>query len=267
MTARLEGYGPIDTLICDIDGVILLGRTAVPGAREALTKLRDAGVAIVLATNNATRGRDELRRRVIDVVGFDAGADAVVTSAAATAELIAGQVSRVFIVGTDGLRDTLREWGITVTDDWSEADAVVAGLDPGITYSTLARAGLAIQNGATFYATNSDASYPRPDGLYPGAGALVAALTTTTGREPIVCGKPYEPMRRALALRAGSYPLIIGDRPETDLALGKAAGWGTILALTGVVSDPAQVPPELVPDLVLGSIAELPGRLSPEGTD
>ncbi|MGA9598337.1 MAG: HAD-IIA family hydrolase [Acidimicrobiia bacterium] len=261
MTPRLDGYGPIDTVICDIDGVILLGREAVPDSADALSRLRAAGVQIILATNNSSRRPDVVRKLVSDVVGFDAGPDGVVTSGAATAELIAGVVTRVYVVGTDGLRDTLRERGVAVTLDWREADAVVAGLDPGVTYDDLAEAGLAIQNGAVFYATNSDASFPRPDGLYPGAGALVAALVTTTGCEPVVCGKPHPPMRQAISRRGGTHRLVVGDRPETDIALGKAEGWPTVLPLTGVISDPASIPADLEPDVVVGSIAELPDVL------
>jgi HAD superfamily hydrolase (TIGR01450 family) len=261
VTVRLDGDSPVDTVVCDIDGVILLGREAVPGAADALARLRANGIEIVLATNNSSRRPDVVRKLVADVVGFDAGPDGVVTSGMATAELIAEKVSRVYVVGTDGLRDTLREGGVGVTGDWSEADAVVAGLDPAVTYDALAAAGLAIQNGAVFYATNNDASFPRPDGLYPGAGALVAALVTTTGCEPVVCGKPHAPMRRAIARRGGDHCVVVGDRPETDIALGIAEGWATVLPLTGVISDPGAIPADLEPDVIVASIAELPKHL------
>lgn len=258
MSLEIPGLGQVDTLVCDIDGVMLIGPEPIPGALQALTQVRAAGIEIVLATNNSSRRPETARRNVIDVVGFDPGVDAVVNSGAATAEYIAELVETVFVLGTDELRDTLRARGVRVTSDWTKADAVVAGIDPTATYSDLAQAGLAIQNGATFYATNTDASYPQPDGLYPGAGALVAAVATTTGREPIVCGKPHPPMRKALARRAGAYPVIIGDRPETDIAMGKAEGWPTILPLTGVIRDPGMIPPDLTPDLVIASIADLP---------
>lgn len=262
MTARLPEYGPIDTVICDIDGVVVLGKQPIAGAGDALRRIREAGLEIVFATNNSTRQPDMVRKHVLDVVGFDPGPDAVVTSGAATAELIAGDYSQVLVVGTDGLRGTLRDNGIEVTTQWRKADAVVVGLDPAVTYDVLADAALAIQNGAAFFATNTDASFPRPDGLYPGAGAIVAALTTTVGQEPAaICGKPHGPMRKALARRAGSHPLIIGDRSDTDIAIGKAQGWATVLTLTGVVRDPEQVSPELRADFVVGSIVELPGLL------
>lgn len=264
MRSAQLGVDQLDTIICDIDGVILLGAQPIPGARAALEKLRRAGLDIVFATNNSTRKPDVVREHVQEVVGFDPGPDAVVTSGAATAEWIAGEVEKVLVVGTDGLRDTLQDCGVEVTRNWKEADAVVVGLDPAVTYEALAHAGLAIQNGATFYATNTDASYPRPDGLHPGAGALVAAIATTTGREPAaVCGKPHAPMRRALANRngRGAGALVVGDRPDTDIALGKAEGWATVLTLTGVVGDKSEIPDGLEPDIVINSIADLPDLL------
>jgi 4-nitrophenyl phosphatase len=262
MTVHLDGYGPVDTLVCDIDGVIVLGKQPIAGAGAALDRIRDAGLPIILATNNSTRKPEMVRSHVLDVSGFDPGPDAVVNSGEATAELLTGRYQHVFVVGTDGLRDTLRDGDVPVTDDWTEADAVVVGLDPGVTYDALTAAGLAIQNGADFYATNTDPSFPQPEGLFPGAGAIVAAVATTTHRQPIaICGKPHEPMRQALRSRAGKHPLIVGDGIETDIALGKAEGWATVLTLSGVIRDVSEIPAEMKPDVVVGTITELPELL------
>lgn len=267
MGAALPGYGPIDTVICDIDGVLLLGAKPIPGAREALERVRAAGIRLIFATNNATKSPPAVRTHMQDVIGFDPGCDAVVNSGVATARFIAGKVERVFVVGSDGLRSTLGEEGIAITDDWREADAVVTGTNFDVTYEVLAHAGLAVQNGATFYATNSDVAFPRPDGLYPGAGAITAVVALTTGVSPIVCGKPFAPMRDALEAQGGSRILIVGDRPDTDIALGKEEGWPTVLVLSGVVTDRNQIPAALTPDVVLNSIAELPAALGVDDPD
>ena len=189
---------PIDTIVCDIDGVLLLGSEAIPGARAALDDLRSADIRLIFATNNSMRPPDAVRRHLVDVVGFDPDPETIVNSGVATARFIKDKVGRVYVVGSEGLRRTLRDGGITITDDWREADAVVTGTDFSVTYESLAHAGLAVQNGATFYATNSDTSFPRPDGLHPGAGALNAVVELTTGIRPVVCGKPFQPMRDAL---------------------------------------------------------------------
>ncbi|MCP3998677.1 MAG: HAD-IIA family hydrolase [bacterium] len=261
MTGLFEGHGPIDTVVCDIDGVLVLGNEPIPGAGEALDVLRIAGFSIVLVTNNSTRTTAMTRRHVHEVTGFDPGPDHVISSGMAAARHVRDVVSRAYVLGADGLRETLRDGGVDVTLDWREADAVVSGMDFEVSYEALAHAGLAIQNGATFYATNDDVSYPRPDGLYPGAGALQAVLQSTTGVAPIVCGKPYPPMRDMLEEVAGRQSIVVGDRPDTDIALGKVEGWATALVLTGVTRKAENVPPELSPTVVLESIAALPSAL------
>jgi HAD superfamily hydrolase (TIGR01450 family) len=261
MSAGLGERGPIDTVVCDIDGVLLLGSHPIPGAGETLHRLQDAGLSLVFVSNNSTRSPAMIAERLAEVIGFDPGPDAVVNSGAATARFIKDKVHSVFVLGSDGLRATLQAAGIELTADWREADAVVTGLDFNVGYEAFGRAGLAVQNGATFYATNLDAAYPRPDGLYPGAGALTSVIETTTGVAPIVCGKPHGPMRAMLEDLGGANPLIVGDRPDTDIALGKAEGWVTALVLTGVISNPSQVPADLTPDIVMESIADLPAVL------
>jgi 4-nitrophenyl phosphatase len=109
-------------------------------------------------------------------------------------------------------------------------------------------------------ASNTDATLPTPDGLLPGAGSIVAALETATGRTAEVAGKPHEPMRRLLSERIGTGPVwVVGDRADTDLALARAGGWTGVLVLTGVTRDPGSADPAA--DLVTGSLAEFAGRL------
>lgn len=254
----------VDTVVCDIDGVVLLGSHAIDGVGAALHSLRRAGLDVLFVTNNSTKTRATIAERISEVVGFEADAGSVINSGWATGCFIAGDVDSVYVLGTDGLRETLRDADVNVTTDWRAADAVVVGLDFDVTFGALRDAALAVQNGATFFATNSDPSYPTRDGLYPGAGALVAVVATTTGRSPIVCGKPHAPMQHLLEEIGGQSPLMVGDRPETDMALGKAMGWATALVLTGVTRRAADVPDSYRPDLVLDSLAELPGRLGIE---
>ncbi len=258
MTVELSGYGPIDTVICDIDGVVVLGNEAVPGAGAALEQLRSAGLRVLFATNNSTKTTAAVAHKLTDIVGYDPGVENVVTSGAATGRYLAGRVEAVYVLGADGLRDTLRAAGINVVKDWREADSVVAGLDFNVTYDALVGATLAVQKGAAFYATNGDVTYPTSEGQYPGAGSLWAVVETATGVSPEVCGKPFAPMSAMLSEYAGEHPLIVGDRPDTDLAIGKVEGWATALVLTGVTAAAQDVPDQYTPDLVLDSIVDLP---------
>ncbi|MDX2342725.1 MAG: HAD-IIA family hydrolase [Acidimicrobiia bacterium] len=261
MTAVLPGYGRVDTVLCDIDGVVVLGKDPVPGAGKALQTMHDAGIRVLFVTNNSTKTRATIAKVLRDTVGFDPGADAVVNSGVATGQFLAGKVEAVYVLGTDGLRESLRDSGVNVVEDWHEADAVVTGLDFNLSYASLVGATLAVQHGATFYATNDDSTYPTAEGLYPGAGSISAVVERATGLTPIVCGKPYEPMRTLLEQYAGDHPLIVGDRADTDIALGKAEGWATALVMTGVTTDVGDIPHRYQPDIVLESLAELPAAL------
>jgi ribonucleotide monophosphatase NagD (HAD superfamily) len=119
-----------------------------------------------------------------------------------------------------------------------------------------------VRRGARLIATNTDATFPTSRGPAPGAGALVAALETASGVEAEVAGKPNPAMRSAVSRLLVPGPVwIVGDRPETDLALGAEAGWGRILVLSGVTGDSGTVPPQWRPDIVIPSVAELPAAL------
>src|SRR5207302_9069832 len=111
---------------------------------------------------------------------------------------------RAFVIGETGIRDALRGNGIAVVDDASDgADYVVVGWDRTADYDKLRTAALLVQRGARLVATNADASYPAPAGLWPGAAALLAAITTTTGATPEIVGKPHAPLFDLARRRAG----------------------------------------------------------------
>ena len=247
------------TLVVDLDGVMYVGSEPVPGAAAALEKLQDAGWRVLFVTNNSTKERRVAAETIAERTGFPAHEDQVLTSGYSTARYLAGHVQRVFVVGAPGLAATLTAEGIEVVDTHEDAEAAVVGLDPELTYDKLVEATLAVRAGARLVATNSDATYPTPRGLYPGGGALVAALERATDAVAEVCGKPHEPMRKLVRAMVGLGPVVVvGDRPETDLALAGAEGWHRVLVLTGVTDEPSGVPEEYAPDLVLASIAELP---------
>lgn len=253
----------VATVVCDLDGVVYVDGKAVPGAGDAFRALREQGRRILFVTNNSMKTSSAVVDTVGRLTGFDIDEDSVVTTGRVTAMALAGRAQRVLIVGGPPLIETFREAGFTVVDDWRDAEVVVSGLDFDLTYRDLADATLAIRSGAGFYATNSDATYPTAEGQKPGGGAVVAALTTATGVEPTICGKPYPPMADAVRAIAGEGTvLVVGDRLETDIALGKSQGWLTALVLTGVSDGASPQPVGLEPDLVLDSLADLPAVLA-----
>lgn len=252
--------GNFATVVCDLDGVLYRGPEPVEGAGATLDEIAAAGIRLLFVTNNSTRTVEEVAAVIESRTRHQVDPADVVTSAMATAHHLAGATQGVFVIGGRGLPPTLAAVDIPIVESWREADCVVVGLDPTLTFEKLADATLAIRAGARFVATNDDATFPTPQGLVPGAGSLVAALECATARRAEVCGKPHGPMRVLLGDLAGEGPvLVIGDRVETDIALGLAEGWTTVVTLTGV-----STPDEALAsgaDHVVASVADLPAIL------
>jgi phosphoglycolate/pyridoxal phosphate phosphatase family enzyme len=254
-----------DGLVCDMDGVLYRGDAPIEGAAAAVDEMRRRGVRLVFCTNNSrsTVGQyiDKLAR-----MGIRASPQEIVTSAVVTAEVLARRSlkdARAIVVGGDGIRTELSSIGIEIDDgpESTEADLVVVGWDPRFDYSAMRRAAAAVMSGAEFVATNDDSAFPAPDGLWPGAGAILASIETASGRRAEVMGKPHDPMMETVAVRldGAQEVAMVGDRPETDLAGGASRGWATVLVLTGVTGrdEAARVTPS--PDLVVDSLQELLG--------
>ena len=225
-----------DALLFDLDGVLYRGDEPVLHAVEVLERLRDAGACLRFLTNNSSRTPEQVSEK-LHGIGVAATPDEVVTSALATAELLAERGGgSAFVIGQEGIRRALADAEIDVLDGSPDAvDQVVVGVDVHVTYADLATACVLVERGARLVATNPDTSFPVPGALWPGAGALLAVITATTGAEPEIVGKPFAPLFRTAATGAGaSHPLVIGDRLDTDIAGAARLGWDSLLVLTGV---------------------------------
>ena len=173
-------------------------------------------------------------------LGFEVSVDEVYTSAMGAGRWLQWNgVTRVFVVGEEGLVATLAEYGIESVDE--NPQAVVVGICRTFTYDWMNRALQHLVAGAEFVATNADATYPLEGGrIQPGAGAIVASISESSGIEPIVIGKPKPMLIEMILEEAGKLPtetLVIGDRVDTDIEAGKAAGCQTLLVGTGVTSE------------------------------
>lgn len=255
-----EGF---DALVCDLDGVIYRGAEPIPGAPEAIDRLRSRGVRVLFCTNNSRSTVGDYVSRLAKL-GIETPADDIVTSAVVTAEVLRERGfpgKTAIVIGGEGIREALSSVCISVKDEPQvrRADVVVVGFDPTFTYDAMRRATYAVLNGAAFVATNEDPSFPAEEGLWPGAGAILASIETASGRKAEIMGKPHPPMMQVVAERLGpdARVLVVGDRPGTDLAGGAARGWPTVLVLTGVTSPDDAHLADPAPDHVLGSIADL----------
>ena len=223
--------------LLDLDGVVYRGDEAIPGAVSAVAALRDRGRRVVFLTNNSARTPAQVAGKLAGL-GVEAAPDDVVTSAQAAASLIAAEMpgASAFVVGEEGVTAALAAAGLRVAAPGaSKVDVVVVGWDLSADYDKLREAAVHVQRGARFVATNTDASYPAPGGeLWPGAGALVAAIETATGRRAESAGKPQGPLFETALARAGTRDaLVVGDRIETDVAGAERAGLDALLVLSG----------------------------------
>jgi len=225
----------VQFVLCDLDGVVWLRRTALPGAPEAIERLRDSGRRVLFVTNNSMSTIAE-QERALGVIGVPAEGD-VVTSAQAAAALLAPG-DRVVVCGGEGVVEAVEACGATALRE-GEAEAVIVGLHHDFDYWRLQAANAAIRGGARFIATNDDASFPTPDGPTPGAGALVAAVATVSGISPVIAGKPYRPMAELVRQRCGpafshSTALMVGDRWSTDGLFAETIGCPFAMVRSGV---------------------------------
>ena len=230
-----------DQFIFDLDGCIWIGEEATPGVVEALDALRDAGKRIAYATNDPRSATEDYVARLWKI-GAKASLRDVVTVGGAMQHLLAETRSgrTAYVIGTEALRTHVQDAGLKLlngTDLASRAEVVVVGGTERLTYDELRYAALAARRGADFLATGRDPTYPQPDGLWPGTGAILAAVEVASGCRAEIVGKP-EPqlMLTALDRLGGGRTLAVGDRIDTDLAAAAAAGLDSALVLSGGAS-------------------------------
>lgn len=238
-----------DAVVCDLDGVVYRGESSMPGAREALAALEGAGLAVSFATNNSAREPGAVVDKLLRVVGYRARVEQVITSSLVAASLI--EAGPVLIMGESGVESAVLDAGFELTDDPLAAATVVVGLDRHLSYAGVTLAAAAIRAGARLIATNRDPTFPSETGLLPGAGACVAAVETAAGVRGATAGKPSAAMRRLVEQRHPEGTIwMIGDRPDTDIALAQGPRWRSILVLTGVTEslDGADPKPDHVVD-------------------
>lgn len=257
----------MQAFILDLDGVIWRGDALLPGAKSLFEFFQAHSFPYVFVTNNATLTPqhfcDKARR-----LGLIIHADQVITSSHAAVRMLQAQFptgARIFVIGENGLLETLSGAQFRITQSAQDAQAVVVGMDRQVNWQKMAEAAYAISRGAFFLGTNLDPSFPTERGLAPGNGAIIQALQVTTGIEAHIVGKP-KPDLFFQALEHMGTPaektLGIGDRLATDIQGGKNAGIPTALVLTGVTSKEELARSPLRPDFVFENLNELIMRLA-----
>jgi glycerol-1-phosphatase len=250
----------LDGLLVDLDGCVWVGGQPLPGAIEALRRVRDHGLKVVFVTNDPASTRAEHAAR-LTALGIPTSPDRVVTAAWALAATVAREHpgAPTYVVGPAAMRDELREAGLPVVDDREGAVAAVVavGTSADLTVAQLTVATRAVLAGAALYAANRDPWFPMPDGPWPASGAFAAFLEAATGATAVAVGKP-EPALFAAARdqlgQAVQRVAIVGDRRDADIAGGRRAGLTTVLVGEGHGLGPA-------PDHHLAGLHALPALL------
>jgi glycerol-1-phosphatase len=252
-----------DHFILDLDGCVWVGDEPTPRAVEAVEELREAGKDVAYATNDPRSATEDYVARLWGI-GIRASVRDVVTVGGAVQHLLAETRSgrTAFVVGTDALRRHVTDAGLRVlngTDLASRAEVVVVGGTEDLVYADLREAALAVRRGADFLATARDPTYPQPDGLWPGTGAILAAVEVAGGRTAEIVGKPQPQLLLTALDRLGSggRTLVVGDRVDTDLGAAAAAELDAALVLSGGTDRAALNGFEPEPVAVTDTLADL----------
>jgi NagD protein len=222
--------------ICDMDGVLVYGSQAIPGANDFIQRLRAAGAKFLVLTNNSIYTQRDLQVR-LQRIGLDVPVEAIYTSAMATAQFLGTQHPNgsAFVIGEAGLTTALHGAGFIITDQ--NPEYVVLGETLTYSFERITQATRFVAAGARFIATNPDVSGPGEGGIVPATGAVAALISAATGVRPYYIGKP-NPLIMRTALRTlnahSEHSVMIGDRMDTDILVGTESGLETILVLTGV---------------------------------
>jgi 4-nitrophenyl phosphatase len=258
-----------DGFVLDVDGVLCRGTELIPRADEAIDRLRRGGKRVIFISNNSTKSRDEYVEK-FKSLGIPVTAEDLVLSTFATARYVADSwpTARVYMIGAPGLRHELELAGLELVDDPLDATVVVIGSVFN------ARGELSAENGgritgalralyharAKFVATNPDRIFPASDGVIPGTGAMIGALSYMVDRQPdAVIGKPSPYIVRIALDRIhlmGSQCAIIGDM-DTDMLAGRQMDMVTVFVRTGAMTEEKLRALGVTPDHAFDSVIDM----------
>jgi HAD superfamily hydrolase (TIGR01450 family) len=247
--------------VLDLDGVVWLSDQPIPGAAGAVARLRARGERVLFVTNNSFAPVAATEAKLAGM-GIPAEGD-VLTSALAGATLVVPG-ERVLVCGGPGIAEACAARGAVPVANTGQPggvdgiDVVMVGFHRDFDYERLRVAADAIRAGARFVATNDDATYPTPDGPIPGGGSLVAAVAYASGVEPVVAGKPHDPLADLVRGLVGGGGTMVGDRPDTDGRFAVTLGYRNALVLSGVTHE-SDLPVTPAPDVVAPDLASLVG--------
>ena len=245
--------------VLDVDGTVVRGNEPIPGAPTGYRRIREAGIETLFVSNNPTKAPPAYVDR-LGAAGYDVDAEHVFTAGAVTTRYLREHhaADDLFCIADSGVVDQLDAAGLATTDDVDAADVLVASIDREFDYDDLCAALWALERDIPFIGTDPDVVIPAPERDVPGSGAVINAIAGVAEREPdAVLGKPSDTAIEMVRERLPYPPeecLVVGDRLDTDIALGERAGMTTVLVRSGVTDDDALAASDISPDHVLDDL-------------
>ena len=248
--------------IFDLDGTVYLSDRLIPGADRVIRLLRESGKEVVFLSNKPIQAREDYAAKLTRL-GIPTDPKEVVNSTLVMTRFLKRNApqARIFVVGEEPFVEELKRAGFTITDEPGEIDYVVVAFDRTFDYRKLNIAFQAIKRGAHFVATNPDRTCPVEGGEIPDCAAMIAAIEAVTLKKvEVIVGKPSPLILQAalevMKLRPEEC-ILIGDRLETDIRMGKESGIATGVVLTGVTDEQMLRESPIRPDFVFKSIADV----------
>ncbi|GEK92120.1 TIGR01457 family HAD-type hydrolase [Alkalibacterium kapii] len=242
----------------DLDGTMYKGTEPIKEAPGFVERLKKKKIPYIFLTNNSTSTPEEITERLEKTFHIPAKVENIYTSALATADYVKSlEGDRVFVVGEKGLKQALVNAGMKLVD--KDIDHVVVGLDRELTYEKCEVASLAIQQGATFIATNEDSNIPTEKGMSPGAGSVIALIEKASHVPPIFIGKPEKIMMVSALEKIGLSKkdvLMVGDNYNTDIKAGINIAIDTLLVLTGFTKKESLELEKIKPTYIVDTLKE-----------
>lgn len=257
-----EDIRKINLFLFDMDGTLCLGEKPFDFSKELLDTIRDSGKKYLIMTNNSSKSVSEYVKR-LERFGVTASEEDFITSSQATVFYLEQyhKNARLYVCGTDSLKEELRKGNFVITDELEEVDCIVVGYDTELTYKKLVDVSkLLLMKDIPYIATNPDMVCPTEFGSVPDCGSICDMLYNVSGKRPIVIGKPGALMPE-LAMKHYGYnkeeTAVIGDRIYTDIKSGLNAGIMGILVLSGETTREIMDRSEDKPHLVLQNGGEM----------
>jgi len=255
-------------VMLDLDGTVYHGENPLPGAADAVSRLRERGLSLCFFSNNPLHDGEAYVER-LQSMGVDARPGEACSSAVVTREYVDREHADddVFVIGSNALRAYVRETAANVVSEPHGVDVLLGSWTDEFHYRDMVDALRAVDGETAFLGTDPDRTFPDDDGNpQPGSGAILRSIAGVVERDPDrILGKPSDVAAEAALDRLGHDPgacLVVGDRIDTDILMGERAGMQTALVRSGVTDDEQLAASDVTPDYVVDSLADIDTVLS-----